>query len=130
LTSAVRYMMPLLLLFSIFVLLRGHNEPGGGFIGGLVAAAAFSLYAIAFNVSEARRLLRISPIRLIAVGLLTAVSSGFIELIANQRPFMTSWWGPKIGALGKLSSPLIFDTGVYITVIGVTLLIIYTLAEE
>ena len=48
--TAARLLMPLLLLFSVFLLLRGHNEPGGGFVGGLVAAAAFALYAIAFGV--------------------------------------------------------------------------------
>ena len=59
--TAARLLMPLLLLFSVFLLLRGHNEPGGGFVGGLVAAAAFALYAIAFGTRRARQALVVSP---------------------------------------------------------------------
>ena len=57
--------MPLLLLFAVFLLLRGHNEPGGGFVGGLVAAAAFALYAIAYGVERARRALLVKPLTLL-----------------------------------------------------------------
>ena len=59
LRTAARFLVTLLLLFSIFLLLRGHNEPGGGFVGGLVAAGAFALYGLASNVVEARRALRV-----------------------------------------------------------------------
>ena len=55
------YLTSLMLLFSVFVLLRGHNEPGGGFIGGLIAASAFAIYGIAFGVPEVRRALRFPP---------------------------------------------------------------------
>ena len=55
LRTATRYLLPLLLLFSIFLLLRGHNEPGGGFVAGLVAATAFALYALSTNVAAARQ---------------------------------------------------------------------------
>lgn len=131
LTTAIRYLLPLLLLFSLFVLLRGHNEPGGGFIGGLVAAAAFALYAIAFNVAEARRLLRIRPLTLIGIGLLTAVFSGLLAPLFSGEAFMTGLWSAReFPAIGKLGTPLLFDVGVYLTVIGVTLLIIFSLAEE
>ncbi|HMN02746.1 MAG TPA: MnhB domain-containing protein, partial [Geobacter anodireducens] len=63
LATAVRLLLPLLLLFSLFLLLRGHNEPGGGFVGGLVAAAAFALHALAHGVAAARRVLRVEPDR-------------------------------------------------------------------
>ena len=84
LSTATRYLLPLLLLFSIFLLLRGHNEPGGGFAGGLVAAAAFALYTIAHNVAEAKKALYVNPHTLIATGLLVAVSSGLISLVAGS----------------------------------------------
>jgi multicomponent Na+:H+ antiporter subunit B len=130
LSTATRYLLPLLLLFSIFLLLRGHNEPGGGFAGGLVAAAAFALYAIAHNVADARSALRIKPRTLIAVGLLVAVSSGLVSLLAGY-PFMTGLWNNRaLPVLGKVGTPLLFDIGVYLVVIGVTLLIIFSLAEE
>jgi multicomponent Na+:H+ antiporter subunit B len=63
LSTAARYLLPLLLLFSLFILVRGHNEPGGGFIGGLIGAAAFALNAIAFDARSTRRTLRIDPRR-------------------------------------------------------------------
>ena len=58
LNTAARLLMPLQLLFSIFLLLRGHDEPGGGFIAGLVAAGAFTLYLFAFGVSATKEVLR------------------------------------------------------------------------
>lgn len=130
LSTATRYLLPLLLLFSIFVMLRGHNEPGGGFIGGLVAAAAVALYAIAFDLVRARRLIRLSPRDLIGVGLIFTLLSGLLPLVAGQ-PFMTGLWSQQVvPVLGKLGTPLLFDIGVYLVVIGVTLMIIFSLAEE
>lgn len=130
LSTAVRYLFPLLLLFSVFLLLRGHNEPGGGFVGGLVWAAAFSLYAIAKGVATARRALSVDSRTLIGLGLLMAASSGIVALVAGQ-PFMTGLWTEQpIPVLGKVGTPLLFDTSVYLVVIGVTLTIIFTLAEE
>lgn len=129
LSTATRYFLPLLLLFSVFLLLRGHNEPGGGFVGGLVAAAAFALYAIAYDVSTARRVLGIDPRTLIGLGLLVALGSGIISLTTGQ-PFMTGLWSEyAVPILGKVGTPLLFDIGVYLVVIGVTLTIIFALAE-
>ena len=131
LTTATRYLLPLSLLFSVFILFRGHHDPGGGFIAGLVAAAAFALYGFAYGMPEARRVLLFDPLKLIGVGLLTAVTSGLIAPIVWGRPFMTSIWGKtEFAAIGKLGTPVLFDIGVYVTVIGVTMLIILTLAEE
>jgi multicomponent Na+:H+ antiporter subunit B len=129
LSTATRYMMPLLLLFSIFLLLRGHNEPGGGFVGGLVAAAAFALYAIAFDVATAQRTLGVDSRTLIGLGLLIALSSGVAGLLAGQS-FMTGLWSEyAVPFLGKVGTPLLFDVGVYLVVIGVALTIIFGLAE-
>ena len=132
LRTATRFLLTLLLLFSIFMLLRGHNEPGGGFVGGLVAAAAFALYAIAYDPVAARRAVRIDPRTLISIGLLAAVGSGLLALIRG-RPFLTGQWGalrlPGLGSV-DLGTPLLFDIGVYLVVLGVTLTIILALAEE
>ncbi len=130
LSVAGRYLLPLLLLFSLFLLLRGHNEPGGGFVGGLVAASAFALYALAFDVAAARRLLRLEPRTLIALGLTVAGVSGFGGLLTG-RPFFAPVWGAQeLPIIGKPGTPLFFDTGVYLTVIGITTLILFSLAEE
>ena len=94
--TAARLLMPLLLLFSVFLLLRGHNEPGGGFVGGLVAAAAFALYAIAFGVQRARQALLVRPLTLLGAGLLIALLSGLPAVLRGQ-PFLTALWasGPR-----------------------------------
>lgn len=129
LITIVKYILPLLLIFSFFLLLRGHNEPGGGFSGGLVAAAAYALYAIANGVSEAEKLLRMEPLKLIAIGLLIALFSGIYPLLLGKS-FMTGVWVKNtIPVIGKLGTPLIFDIGVYILVLGITAKIIFSLAE-
>lgn len=130
LSTATYYLLPLLLLFSIFLLIRGHNQPGGGFVGGLVAAAALALYAIAQGTAAVRRAIRVRWGAVIGVGLLTAMASGLLGL-ANGQPFMTGQWhAHPVPLLGKVGTPLLFDVGVYLVVLGVTVMIIFTLAEE
>lgn len=130
LSTATRYLLPLLLMFSIFLLLRGHNEPGGGFVGGLVAAAALALYAMALGLRSARQVLAIDPRTLIYVGLLTAAVSGLPALFRGLE-FMTGLWSTQtLPVIGKLGTPLLFDVGVYLVVIGVTLTIIFALMED
>ncbi|MCS6806188.1 MAG: Na+/H+ antiporter subunit B [Acidobacteriota bacterium] len=130
LSTATYYLLPLLLLFSIFLLIRGHNQPGGGFVGGLVAAAALSLYAIAQGTAEVRRAIRLRWGALIGIGLLTATGSGLLGLLSGY-PFMTGrWYAQPVPLLGKVGTPLLFDVGVYLVVLGVTMTIIFTLAEE
>ncbi|MEZ4657469.1 MAG: Na+/H+ antiporter subunit B [Caldilineaceae bacterium] len=127
LMTSARYLLPLLFLFSFFLLLRGHNEPGGGFVGGLVAAAAIALYALAAGVTAAQRLMRFDMRTLMGVGLLCAVSAGIWSLLAGA-PFLTGLWqGQPIPVVGKLGTPLLFDVGVYLVVVGVTLKILFTL---
>jgi multicomponent Na+:H+ antiporter subunit B len=131
LRSAARLLLPLLLLFSIFLLLRGHNEPGGGFSGGLVAAAAFALLTIATDVPTTRRTLRMSPRLFIGAGLLVAVASGAIGLIGGGV-FLTGLWAELPlpgGAKLAVGTPLLFDVGVYLVVIGVVLTIVLSLME-
>jgi multicomponent Na+:H+ antiporter subunit B len=128
----VRLLLPLLLLFSLFLFERGHNEPGGGFAGGLVAAAAWALYAIAYSAAEARRALRVEPRLLIGVGLVLALASGLWGLLARGA-FLAGLWGTlAVPGLGEvdLGTPVLFDLGVYLAVFGVTLTIIFALAEE
>ena len=132
LSTATRLLLPLFLLFSIFILLRGHNEPGGGFVGGLIAAAAFALHAIAYDVEKTRTLLAIDTRSLIVLGLLLAMSSGMISLFMGEPFFTGQWVKISFWSIGELDlgTPLFFDIGVYLTVIGVTLTIILSLAEE
>lgn len=130
LATAARGLLPLLLVFSVFVLLRGHNEPGGGFVGGLSAAAAFALYALAHGAAAARRTLRVDPKRLMGVGLLLSLASGCLGLLAG-RPFLSALWDDTpLPVVGKLGTPILFDVGVYLVVVGVVLTILLPLIED
>jgi multicomponent Na+:H+ antiporter subunit B len=130
LRTATRVLMPLLLLFAVFLLFRGHNAPGGGFVGGLVVASAFVLYSIAYGVDAGRRALLVDPSTLLAAGLLVALGSG-VPAVLVGRPFLTAMW-IQVGiepAVVDVGTPLVFDVGVFLAVIGVVLTIVFTLAE-
>jgi multicomponent Na+:H+ antiporter subunit B len=109
----------LMVLFSIFVLLRGHNEPGGGFIGGLIAVAALSIYGIAFGVETVRRAIVFHPLAIAGAGLMLSTLSGLVSMVFHV-PFMTGLWiYPVIlGEEVPLSSVMTFDIGVYLVVVG------------
>ena len=108
-----------MLVFSVYVCLRGHNEPGGGFIGGLIAASAIAVLGMATGAGEARRALRVDPLALAGLGVAIATLSGLLSIF-NGNPFMTSiWLYLNLGeAIVPLSTPLIFDIGVYCVVFG------------
>jgi multicomponent Na+:H+ antiporter subunit B len=130
--AATQALMPLLVLFSVFLMLAGHNQPGGGFVGGLILAAAFSLYALAFDVADARRLLGVDPRTLVGVGLLLATAAGVVPM-GLGAPMLTGLW-TEVHLPGfepmHVGTPLLFDIGVYLLVAGVALLMVLTLAEE
>jgi multicomponent Na+:H+ antiporter subunit B len=132
LPTATTYLMPVLLLFSLFMLLRGHNEPGGGFAGGLVAAAAFVLLSIASGVGAARRALVVDPRTLIGLGLVIMLASGFVGLLVYGQPYLSAhWWTITIGSYDvSVGTPLLFDVGVYLGVVGTILAITFALEEE
>jgi multicomponent Na+:H+ antiporter subunit B len=131
LRTAGHFLLPLLLLFSLFLLFRGHNEPGGGFIAGLVAAAAVVLYLFSMDIASARQVLRVDPRSLLGSGMSLAVLSGVPGVFRGQPFFTAQWWEVTLPGLGmvKLSSVLLFDIGVYLVVIGAVLTIMLTLAE-
>jgi multicomponent Na+:H+ antiporter subunit B len=130
LQTAARLLMPLLLLFAVFLLIRGHNQPGGGFVAGLVVAASFILYSIAFGVEAGRRALLVDPSTFLWSGLLVAVTSA-VPGVVGGRPFMSAAWTHlAVGTTAlDLGTPLLFDVGVFLAVIGVVLTIVFTLAE-
>lgn len=130
LSTASKYLLPLLLIFSFFLLLRGHNEPGGGFVGGLVAAAAYALYFISNGVDEAEKLFRAEPIKIIAVGLVFALISTLPSIFYGESFMKGIWLDTNVPVLGKIGTPLLFDLGVYFVVLGIALKIIFSLAEE
>lgn len=175
LATAIRILIPIFILFSVYTLFRGHNHPGGGFIGGLIGAIAFvfhtmthgpqhtvdtflklnlygyprqpnqsrSLYLmrmmrvnvwprrkLAHHPELKQRMIRIEPIYIIATGLFLAATSGVAGLVFGQ-PFMHAFWADfYIPIMGKPGTPILFDLGVYLAVIGVVLKITFAMSEE
>ncbi|NNC93197.1 MAG: Na(+)/H(+) antiporter subunit B [Acidimicrobiia bacterium] len=121
LATGARTMIPTLTLFSVYLLVVGHDVPGGGFAGGLVASIGLLLMFLAFGERGLRRALPVDSLTVIGAGLLLAVAAGLIGMLGGDA-FLTYTSGsfdiPLIGEL-KLSSLLLFDLGVYMLVVGV-----------
>jgi len=132
LRTTTMLLITILLLFSVFLLLRGHDLPGGGFIGGLVAAAAVALYVLAFGAEAANHMVRVRPRALLGVGLTAAVAAGLVAVLFGT-PFLTGQWLiidlPGTAEL-KLSTVLLFDVGVYLVVVGTVLTMLFALEGQ
>lgn len=124
-------LLPLALLVSFYIFLRGHNMPGGGFIAGLITSVALIQQYIAHGVDWVKPRIKVDYQDLIAWGVLIATLTGIGSWFFG-RPFMTTWFDyfdiPFIGEI-ELASALIFDLGVYLTVVGATLLILANLGK-
>jgi multicomponent Na+:H+ antiporter subunit B len=120
LRAGTRLLVSLILMFSIYILFRGHNQPGGGFIGGLIAASGIILYSVAFGHQMASGALRLPGIAIAGLGMVFAVVSGMLAVFSGD-PFLTGlWYIPHLDLDFKLalSTPLLFDIGVYLVVVG------------
>ncbi|MDO5529431.1 MAG: Na+/H+ antiporter subunit B [Paracoccus sp. (in: a-proteobacteria)] len=132
LSVGTRYLVGLLIIFSIYMLMRGHNEPGGGFVGGLIGAVGFVLYALASGTEQARRALRFSPEGIAVMGVFCAIAAGIIPAFFGDVFFTGQWWYTGPGGDDKgfvLSTVLLFDIGVYLAVFGGILALIFALEE-
>lgn len=130
LRTATNYLIPLLLLFSVFILLRGHYLPGGGFVGGLIASIAFVLHSFAHGTKRTLSLFKFSPKTMIPIGLSISFVSAILPMFFGKS-FMTGLWlETKIAVIGSLGTAMFFDIGVYLVVIGVTLSILFTIKEN
>jgi multisubunit Na+/H+ antiporter MnhB subunit len=118
-----RILFPALLCLGAFFFLRGHNAPGGGFIAGLMVAGAFIVRAVAFDVSNAQRALRLAPIHWVGLGLLCAFLSAWVAVLQG-KVFMEGIWAGPIG------TPVIFDAGVFMVVVGIGTWIAFELLED
>lgn len=120
------------LVLSLYLLFAGHNQPGGGFIGGLVAAAGFALRYVAGGIDEVRLIGRFPPWYLLAVGLLAAVGTGIVALVAGESFLQSGVLTLDVVVLGevKATSALPFDLGVYLVVVGLVLMALEALGDE
>ena len=130
--QVTRMIFHITLLVSVYIMLRGHNAPGGGFAGGLIAGAAF-VFRLLAGGSEGRTVVaRLSPVVLIAVGMLLAIGTGFISLILGNEFLESAIVHVDLPAIGdvKLVSAAVFDLGVYLLVIGVVIIVLSHLASR
>jgi len=128
--TASNYLLPLLLLFSVFILLRGHYLPGGGFVGGLIASIAFVLHSLGNGLKETRQIILFHPGFLMPLGLSVALISGILPLVYDQSILTGLWYEQPLPIVGMVGSALFFDAGVYLVVMGVTLTIMFTITES
>ncbi len=125
---ATRLLAALILVFAVYLLFRGHNAPGGGFVAALVAGTGFALISISEDPSVLRKAIRLKPERVAMGGLGLAILSGAAGLLTGG-PFLAGiWWiGPNELAAG---TPLLFDLGVFLAVLGAIMTIILALEES
>lgn len=127
-----KYLSRLILAFSIIILLRGHDLPGGGFIGGLTAAVAFALYLMAFGSECTREKIYFDPRSLIGCGLLLSIASALYPVLYGGTFFEGLWANLDLptGITLGLGTPILFDVGVYLVVSGTLMIILFSLVEE
>ncbi|MGB1124596.1 MAG: MnhB domain-containing protein [Phycisphaeraceae bacterium] len=132
LRTANGIIFPLTLLFALYMALKGHNYPGGGFIGGLIAAVALVLYRMSHGADAMARLMPIHPRVVVAAGLGIATLTGIIPLFFGEpmlrsiAPYVNFGFGEDV----HLPSALFFDVGVLLVVVGVSVGMIVRLGEE
>jgi len=131
LKSATKWLLPLLLVFALVLLLRGHHEPGGGFVAGLTAAGAFAVYGMAHHGARFSQILRVTPTTIVAAGLGVALSGAVAGWLAGETFFQARWTqlGETLAAV-KVGTPLVFDLGVAMVVLGFALLAFEALEER
>ncbi|WP_216829001.1 Na(+)/H(+) antiporter subunit B [Alkalihalobacterium elongatum] len=121
-----------ILAFSVYLFFAGHNNPGGGFIGGLMTASALLLMYLGFDMKSVKKAIPFNFTHMIAVGLLISIFTG-LGSIGLGFPFLTQFdryvTVPFLGEF-HLTTALPFDLGIYLVVVGIALLIILTIAED
>jgi multicomponent K+:H+ antiporter subunit A len=131
LVVVTRVLLPLALTVGVYIFLRGHNLPGGGFIAGLVVAIALLMQAMASGYAWAVERRRVNAHTMLGFGVLCAGLTGLASLLF-ARPFLTSTFGyfhiPLIGEI-ELASAIAFDAGVFLTVVGTVILSLSQIAR-
>jgi multicomponent Na+:H+ antiporter subunit A len=132
LDTTVRIVFESVLVLSIYLLFAGHNQPGGGFVGGLVAAAAVALRYVAGGLHAVRVTFRVRPWRILAAGLGVAATTALVPLLFGDAPLdnaTVDWHLPLLGSV-KATSAVIFDSGVYLVVVGLVLMVFEAVGDD
>ncbi len=129
---AIRFISLIIFAFSIYLFLAGHNNPGGGFIGGLMTAISLLVLYLAFDMKTIKDVIRLNFTVFIGIGLLFAVGTGIISMLFGYqflKHFFDTFQLPIFGEV-ELTTALLFDLGVYLVVVGAALTIILNIAED
>lgn len=127
LKTATRLMVGLILVFAVYLLLRGHHEPGGGFSAALVAGTGFALLAIAEGPGTVRAAIRLRSTTISLLGLGLAVAASLTALLTGQPLLTGIWWGAETKPW--IGTPILFDVGVFLAVLGAILSVLLALEE-
>jgi multisubunit Na+/H+ antiporter MnhB subunit len=131
--TVVRFLFFLVNVFALYLLLRGHNLPGGGFIAGLASAISLILLSLAIGLEELHGVMRFDPMRLATVGLAVSLGVGMAPMLFG-RPFLEHFdaYLEHVPLLGRvhLGTPLMFDIGVFMVVVGITCKVIFVLGKS
>lgn len=132
LDTTVRLIFDGAVVLSIYLLFAGHNQPGGGFVGGLVASAAVALRYIAGGFDDVLSTLRVRPWVLLSVGLVVTAGVALVPLTFGHAPLDQQAWQWHLALVGKvkLTTATVFDSGVYLIVVGLVLMVIEALGDE
>lgn len=132
LRATTRVLTPIMVVLSLYLLMRGHDAPGGGFIAALVAGAAVVLQYLANGLQGVRRFLPVEVGTLTGIGLLLAVGFGLAGLVLGVTFLEGALWKLDVPVVGevKVAASLSFDIGVYLIVLSVVVAIVRYLGEE
>jgi len=132
LDTTVRLVFDGAVVLSIYLLFAGHNQPGGGFVGGLVASAAVALRYIAGGPDDVLSMLRARPWTLLSAGLALAAGTALVPLAFGDAPLdqHAAEWHVEVLGTVKLTTATVFDTGVYLIVVGLVLMIFEALGDD
>jgi multisubunit Na+/H+ antiporter MnhB subunit len=129
---SVRVIFHAVLMASLWLLFAGHNQPGGGFVGGLVAGSAVAMQYVAGGIDEVRRISRFRPWDILGAGLLLSAITAVVPILTGDEVLETallSWDLPLLGTV-KVTSALPFDVGVYLLVVGLVLMVFEAFGDE
>lgn len=131
LEKTARLFLWIVAVLSVILLLRGHNLPGGGFIAGIVLSVGFIFYGIVFGSYAIQKIIKYNSRTWMGIGLLLVLISAIIPVLAGSEVMTGTWFIISLPLMGEihLGTPLLFDTGIFVTVAGLILSVIISIIE-
>ncbi len=130
-TSITKYIVILVNILAVMLFVKGHNEPGGGFIAGCITAMSLVMLTMIYGVNHTKDLIKFNPLTMALLGVLLTYLTGLIPVLFNQPFMMHHLWTTTLPIIGKvdIGTPIIFDFGIYLVVVGAVSKIIMMLED-